>query len=219
MKKLLLASLLLSILAFGGKGGMVYAQDDGSWINRRPPYSERLNMSAQEVLNLMSRKLTPGATPYIAMEVVSSQGNFKVTVTSMPPVTVTLSTTNITVNLEPGSTVYIANPAVISSTVSVVNPVTIQYGVQISTWHEFVITSATNASLFPTSFMTYLAVFSVISDGGGGTLDTNFGTGMRLLDGVGKVSPRFDVPISSPTITMTGLSTAATYYIDVFGSY
>jgi hypothetical protein len=217
MKKLLLMAIMLLFIAALGGQGSVYAQDDGSWITRRTSFFNRLDLSAQEVLGLASRKLTADATSYRALEVVASPGNFKVQLDSGASITVLPSTAPVTV--APGTTVYIANPSVAPSTVTVSNVVTTQYVIQISTWHEFIITGATNASLFPTSFMTYLAVFSVISDGGGGTLDTNFGSGMRLLDGVGKVSPRFDVLISSPTITMTGLSTAATYYVDVFGGY
>ena len=204
MKRFLLLLLSLTFT------GVLFAADpdDGSWITRRTTFGNRLDLSAQEVLGLVSRKLIDTPTGYRALEVVASPGNFQVQVTSMPPLTVILSTTNTTVNLAPGASIYITNPVV-----------TTQYAINISTWHEFVVTSATNATLYPTSFMKYLAVFSVVSDGGGGTLDTNFGSGMRLLDGVGKVSPRFDVLISSPVVTMTGLSTAATYYVDVFGGY
>jgi hypothetical protein len=194
--------------------GVVLAADpdDGSWITRRTPFLNRLDLSAQEVLGLASRKLTSDVTSYRALEVVASPGNFQVQLGTDTCIAVTLST-GVTVNVTPGTTVYIANPYVAPSTF------TVQYAVTISTWHEFVVTSATSATLYPTSFMTYLAVFSVVSDGGGGTLNTNFGSGMRLLDGVGKVSPRFDVQISSPVITMSGLSIAATYYVDVFGGY
>lgn len=94
-------------------------------------------------------------------------------------------------------------------------PITVSgLGVLVSTWTSFTITGTTSNS--PTISFD-LVYFDCIAEGAGGKLNSNFGAGMTLADGLGRSSPAFGNGITSPVINLTDLSVSATYYLDVYG--
>lgn len=119
-----------------------------------------------------------------------------------------------------GSTIVIQQPVDVTGSVNnytqnITTTTDSRYANKISTWTAGRITSATSQTISITDFDTNC--FTFYADGGTGEVDSNFGSGLYLPDGIGQTSPKFDIAKSSANFYMRNLSASATYLYFISG--
>lgn len=139
--------------------------------------------------------------------------------------TVTFTNTNVDTT---GSTVTITNSQfavtqsgswnIQKSTAYIENVVTVKddrYAGKVSSWTAGKVTGVTSQTIDITDFG--VNCFSFFAEGSTGIVDSNFGAGLFLLDGVGQEPVKLDQAKSNASFYMRDLSAGATYLYFVSG--